>query len=180
MDPVPTLRVLLGMTLGALVATLGALFLGEYEFDELLPILSGALLGLIVAEVVVSVGRVRNIAVALSAAAWSATAVVLAGILDANETGPIKWGAYLSAGLAGLAALARANKWRQDKTETGDDDETDLVDADGPRDLEVAATAPPQPRRRHTPAPVPVRVEADDAPRITVTTRRRPRTDRDR
>lgn len=129
------------MSLGALVAALGALFLGEYEFDELLPILSGALLGLIVAEVVVSVGRLRTLPLAITVAAWSATAVVLAGYLDSNETEPIKVGAYLSAGLAAMAALARANDWRRtradatvgpeserDDARTSDDGEEEWVD----------------------------------------------------
>ena len=104
-------RVLVAMTLGALVAAIGALALGEYEFDEALPIGAGPLLGLILAEIVVSLGRHRSPTMAAILAVWAATAVLLAGHLDANGVEPIKQGAYLSAGLAALAAGLRGNRW---------------------------------------------------------------------
>ncbi|MDE0803523.1 MAG: hypothetical protein OSA99_09385 [Acidimicrobiales bacterium] len=104
-------RVLAAMTLGALVAALGALFLGEYEFDELLPIVAGPLLALIVAEVVVSIGRHRSKTMAAILATWGAVAVLLAGHLDTNGIEAIKAGAYLSAGLSAIAAGLRGNDW---------------------------------------------------------------------
>ena len=106
-----TIRVLVAMILGALVAALGALFLGEYEFDESLPIAAGPLLGYIVAEIVVSIGRHRSKTMALILATWSATAVLLAGHLDSNNTEPIKNGAYLSAAAAFVVAGLRGNAW---------------------------------------------------------------------
>ncbi|MDZ7674711.1 MAG: hypothetical protein U5K30_06565 [Acidimicrobiales bacterium] len=108
-----TVRVLVAMVLGALVAAVGALFLGEYEFDELLPIVAGPLLGLIIAEIVVSVGQHRSATMAGILAVWAAAAVLLAGYLDTNLNEPMKAGAYLSAGLAALAAGIRANDWRR-------------------------------------------------------------------
>lgn len=99
------------MALGALVATAGALFLGEYEFDEALPIGAGPLLGLVIAEIVVSFGRHRSATMAGILAVWAATAVLLAGHLDANQVEAIKPGAYLSAALAALAAGLRGNDW---------------------------------------------------------------------
>lgn len=99
------------MTIGAMVAALGALFLGEYEFDEALPIGAGPLLGLIVAEIVVSLGRHRSKTMAAILAVWAATAVLLAGHLDANEVEAIKPGAYLSAALAALVAGLRGHAW---------------------------------------------------------------------
>lgn len=99
------------MAIGALVAALGALFLGEYEFDELLPIVAGPLLALIVAEVVVSIGRHRSKTMAAILATWGAVAVILAGHLDTNGIEAIKAGAYLSAGLAALAGGLRGNDW---------------------------------------------------------------------
>lgn len=99
------------MTVGALVAALGALFLGEYEFNEMVPILVGPMLALIVAEIVVSLGGHRSKAMAAVLAVWSASAVLLAGSLDANGNESIKAGAYLSAGLAALAAGFRGNDW---------------------------------------------------------------------
>ncbi len=104
-------RVLFAMIAGAVAAASGALFLGEYEFDETLPIVAGPLLGLIVAEIVASLGRHRSKTMALIVAVWSASAVLLAGHLDANDVEPIKNGAYLSAAGAALAAGLRAHAW---------------------------------------------------------------------
>ena len=99
------------MTLGAVVAAVGALFLGEYEFDETLPIAAGPLLALIVAEIVVSVGRHRSKTMAGILAVWAASSVLLAGHLDANGVESIKVGAYVSAAVAALAAGFRGNAW---------------------------------------------------------------------
>lgn len=104
-------RVLAAMTLGAALAALGALALGEYEFDEALPIGAGVLLGLVVAEVVVSIGKHRSATMAGILAVWTATAVLLAGHLDANGVEAVKPGAYLSAVLAALVAGLRGNAW---------------------------------------------------------------------
>lgn len=119
---VVNLRVLLAMTVGALVAALGALFLGEYEFDEALPIGAGPLLGLIIAEIVVSLGRHRSATMAAILAVWAATAVLLAGHLDANQVEAIKPGAYLSAALAAVAAGLRGNDWFRKRDPTGRSD----------------------------------------------------------
>lgn len=111
MSAVVTVRTLVAMVLGALVATLGALFLGEYEFDETLPIAAGPLLAYIVAEIVVSLGRHRSKTMAGILALWAATAVLLAGHLDTNGTEPIKSGAYASAAAAAVVAALRGNAW---------------------------------------------------------------------
>ena len=114
-------RVLLAMTVAAFVAALGALFLGEYEFDESLPIAAGPLLGYIVAEIVVSMGKHRSKTMAAIVAVWSASAILLAGHLDSNGTEPIKVGAYASAAAAALVAGLRANAWfagRKDRRES--------------------------------------------------------------
>jgi len=104
-------RVLFAMALGALVAALGALFLGEYEFDETLPIVAGPLLGLVIAEIVVSVGGHRSWTMAGILAVIAGVAVLLAGHLDANGVEPVKAGAYLSAGLAAVGAAVRTAPW---------------------------------------------------------------------
>lgn len=106
-----TVRVLVAMSLGAVVATLGALFLGEYEFDETLPIVAGPLLGLVIAEIVVSIGKHRSWTMAGILAAMAGVAVLLAGHLDANDIEPVKSGAYLSAVLAAAAAAVRTAPW---------------------------------------------------------------------
>lgn len=99
------------MTVGAVVATVGALFLGEYEFDEALPIGAGVLLGYIIAEAVVSIGKQRSRALALIVASWAGAAVLLAGHLDANGNESIKAGAFLSAGASAMVAGLRAHAW---------------------------------------------------------------------
>lgn len=111
MAPVVTIRVLVAMTIGALVAAFGALFLGEYEFDETLPIAAGVLLGLVVAEIVVSVGRHRSWTMAGILALLVGVAVLLAGHLDADDVEPVKVGAYASAGLGATAAAVRTAPW---------------------------------------------------------------------
>jgi hypothetical protein len=114
--PVVTIRVLVAMALGALVAAVGAVFLGEYEFDETLPIAAGPLLGLVVAEIVVSLGRHRSWTMAGILAVLVGVAIVLAGHLDAGDVEPVKTGAYLSAALgAGAAALRTAPWGRRDR-----------------------------------------------------------------
>lgn len=108
MWPVVTIRVLVAMSVGAVVAAIGALFLGEYEFDEALPMAAGPLLGLVVAEIVVSLGRHRSWTMAGILAVLVGVAVLLAGYLDAGDVEPVKTGAYLSAGLGAAAAVLRA------------------------------------------------------------------------
>lgn len=108
---VVTIRVLVAMSVGAVVSGLGALFLGEYEFDETLPVAAGALLGLVVAEIVVSVGRHRSWTMAGILAVLVGVSVLLAGHLDADDVEPVKSGAYLSATLGAGAAAARAAPW---------------------------------------------------------------------
>lgn len=122
-------RVLVAMTLAALVAALGALFLGEYEFDETLPLAAGPLLGYIVAEIVVSVGKHRSRTMAGIVAVWSASAVLLAGHLDTNGTEPIKVGAYGSAAAAAVVAGLRANAWFGERKQRRKAGITEPVDA---------------------------------------------------
>ena len=111
-----SIRVLVGMALGALVATAGALFLGEYEFDETLPIVAGPLLGLIVAEIVVSVGSHRSWTMAGILAVLCGVSVLLAGHIDAGGVGAVKAGAYLSAVLAAISAATRSAPWGGKRT----------------------------------------------------------------
>lgn len=111
------LRAGIGLVLGALVATLGAFLLGEYQFDGALPIVAGVLFGLVVAEVVVEVGRRRTLPVALGAGVEAGAGVVWAGWISAGEgLEPIAGVAWLAAGVAVLVAAARiaGGRWRRD------------------------------------------------------------------
>ncbi|MGQ0831755.1 MAG: hypothetical protein ACT4OV_08765 [Microthrixaceae bacterium] len=102
------LRAVLGLGGGAIVAIVGALILGEYEFTGLLPFAAGPLFGLAVAEVVVGVGRDRSTVVALGAAALAFGGVAWAGWIDSTEgVEPMKGLAWVAAALAAVVAGAR-------------------------------------------------------------------------
>jgi hypothetical protein len=92
---------------GAFVAWLGSQILGEYEFDGWLPFVAGPVLGLLVAESVLVIGRWRDPAVAVFCGAVAALGLIVAGRIDADtELGSVKplvWvAAVLAAGAAGL------------------------------------------------------------------------------
>jgi hypothetical protein len=94
--------------LGALVAAVGALILGEYQFEGLLPFGAGALFGLVVAEVVVEVGRRRTAPVAIVAGLSAAAGLVWAGWISAGSgLSPIPSGAWLAAVVGFVAAVLR-------------------------------------------------------------------------
>ncbi len=98
----------LGLLLGALVAVLGAFILGEYQFEGLLPFGAGALFGLVVAEVVVEVGRRRTVPVGVGAGLFAAGGLVWAGwISSGSGLSPIPSGAWLAAGVGFVAAVLR-------------------------------------------------------------------------
>ena len=102
------LRIALGLTVAALVAALGALILGEYEFEGTLPFVAGPLFGLVVGEVVVGVGRSRRLPVAVVAGALAAAGIAWAGWIDSSEgVEPVKGLVWVSASLAALAAAVR-------------------------------------------------------------------------
>jgi hypothetical protein len=101
-------RALLGLGLGAATAALGALVLGEYEFTGSLPWIAGVLFGLVVGEVVVSVGRSRHPAVAAVTALLCFGGIAWAGWIDSTQgVEPVKGLVWVSAGLAAAVGAAR-------------------------------------------------------------------------
>jgi hypothetical protein len=98
----------LGLLCAAVVAVLGAHILGEYEFTGALPFVAGPLFGLVIGEVVVGIGRTRNIAVGLLAAACAFGGVAWAGWIDSTQgVEPMPRAAWAAAGLAASVALVR-------------------------------------------------------------------------
>ena len=77
-------RVALGLVLGALLCVLGALILGEYEFNGVTPIGAGLLFGLVISEVVIEIGATRH--------------PVLGVLTGAMVAGALGWAAYVSSG----------------------------------------------------------------------------------
>jgi hypothetical protein len=109
-----TWRALLGLVLAAAAAALGALILGEYEFTGSLPWVAGPLFGLVVGEVVVGVGRTRHLVAAVLAAAFAFGGVAWAGWIDSTQgVEPVKRLVWVSAALAGAAALLRTGGLRR-------------------------------------------------------------------
>lgn len=107
--PSPALvRATAGLVVAAVVAALGGLILGEYQFEGWLPVVAGVLFGLVVAEVAVGVGRRRTWPVGAACGLLAAGGLLWAGWISAGEgLGPIPGGAWLAAGIALGASTAR-------------------------------------------------------------------------
>lgn len=104
-DP-DVLRAGIGLLLSAIAAVLGAFVLGEYEFDGALPVFAGLLFGLVLGEIVVSVGKLRTVPIAIVCGLEAFGGLVWAGWISAGEgIEPIPGGAWL-AGALGLVAGA--------------------------------------------------------------------------
>ena len=109
-----TWRALLGLAVGAAVSALGALILGEYEFQGTLPWIAGPLFGLVIGEVVVSVGRSHHGAVAAVAAALAFGGIAWAGWIDSTQgVEPVKSLVWVSAVLAAGATFLRVHGLRR-------------------------------------------------------------------
>ncbi|MGI8982985.1 MAG: hypothetical protein ACR2HM_00370 [Acidimicrobiales bacterium] len=78
------MRRILPVVAGAAVAAFGALIVGEYEFQGLLPVLAGVVLGLLVTEAVALGGQWRG---------W-----VPAGVAAGLSAGGMLWGAWIDSG----------------------------------------------------------------------------------
>ncbi len=94
---------------GALVAAAAALLLGEYPFEGLIVLGSGLLVGLLVAETVVSIGNWRGLAAAVACAALAAAGLVWAGwIAEGHDLGRVAPEGWLAVVLGAAAAGLRA------------------------------------------------------------------------
>lgn len=111
------MRTVLGLVVGALVAVLGALILGEYEFDGALPWVAGPLFGLAIGEAVVAVGAARAQAVAAVTGLLGFSGIVWAGWIDSVEgVEPFKTDVWAAAALAALLGFARVWGLRPSRT----------------------------------------------------------------
>lgn len=82
--PLLTARAAGALVLAGLACAIGALFLGEYEFEGYMPFGAGLLFGLVIAELVMEVGRLRS------------PVVVACTVLFVGAA--LGWAAWLSAG----------------------------------------------------------------------------------
>jgi hypothetical protein len=105
----------------ALVAALGALILGEYEFTGTLPWIAGPLFGLAVGETVVAVGQSRATVPAAIGAFLAGGGIVWAGWIDSSEgVEPIHAGVWVAAALAAVATFLRTVDLRPASRRPGD------------------------------------------------------------
>lgn len=106
--PPMAIRSVGAVLVAAAAAALGALILGEYEFEGYLPFVAGPLFGLVVAELVVEIGRSRSFPLAGAAAVLAAAGIAWAGWIDSSEgLEPVKSLVWVSAALAAAAAALR-------------------------------------------------------------------------
>lgn len=103
-----TWRALFALACAGAAAALGALILGEYEFEGSLPYVAGLLFGLLLGEIVVSLGRVRSVSVAIVVASEAAGAITWAGWIDSSQgVEPVKGLVWVAAALAAVTAFVR-------------------------------------------------------------------------
>ncbi len=94
---------------GAAVAALGALIVGEYELEGVIPVLAGLVLGVLVSEAVALGGQWRGWVPAGVAGALAAAGMLWGGWIDSGEgLEPFPALAWLGASVAALTAGARA------------------------------------------------------------------------
>jgi hypothetical protein len=111
------LRAGVGLLLGAVASILGAFILGEYQFEGYVPLTAGVLFGLVVAEIVIEVGRRRTALVGALTGLEAAGGLVWAGWISGGEgLGPIPGGAWLAAGLALVTGVVRTYDRRRRPT----------------------------------------------------------------
>lgn len=78
-------RLVLALVAAAVSCLVGALILGEYEFEGLMPFGAGLLFGLVISEMVIEIGRRRNVVVGIVCAAMVAAALARAAYESSGE-----------------------------------------------------------------------------------------------
>jgi hypothetical protein len=102
-------RLVLALVVGAATAALAALILGEYEMTGWTPYLCGVAFGLVVAEVVTSIGRRSGPAVAVACALLAAGGMVWAAwISSGRDWSYVPGTAWVGVALAGVLAVGWA------------------------------------------------------------------------
>lgn len=103
------MRPILALVAAAAVAALGAIVLGEYSFAGPAVIGSGVLLGLFVAEVLVSVNRGGNRPAAVAAGLLTAAGLVWAAwIATGHRVDEVRWDGWLAVALGAATAAFRS------------------------------------------------------------------------
>lgn len=107
-SPLLDLRTAASLVVAAAGCVLAAVILGEYDFSGAMPFGAGILLGLVVAEFVVSVGRLRSWVVALVTAALVSVALGWAAWISSGEgLRPYPTGAWIAIASGAISSAAR-------------------------------------------------------------------------
>lgn len=114
-DPAPSpplppslTRLIVGIGLGAALATFGGFVLGEYPFTGLTPYFAGVLFALVIAEVILSVSRQHNRITAAASAVCTVFGLSLAVWISIGEgIDPLPIGAWIAVLIGLVVALAR-------------------------------------------------------------------------
>jgi hypothetical protein len=108
------MRHLLALLVGAAVAALGGLIVGEYPFTGLTPYVAGVLFGLVVAEVVVTIAKTASLLLAAASAALAAAGLAYAVWDDAGYgVRPVSVSAWIGVAIAAAVAGLRSGGWRE-------------------------------------------------------------------
>lgn len=106
--PPSTGRLVVAIALGAGVAAIGGLILGEYPFTGLTPYIAGVLFALVVAEVIVSVSHQPGMAAAAAAAVCTVGGLGWAvWISSGRGIDPIPIGGWMALVVGAAVALFR-------------------------------------------------------------------------
>jgi hypothetical protein len=106
------MRQVVGILLGALAAGIGGLIVGEYAFTGATPFVAGALFGLVISEIVVTVARRRTVVLGLVSAGLAAAGLAYAVWDDAGYgVRPVAATAWAGVALAAAVALVRGGAW---------------------------------------------------------------------
>lgn len=97
-----------GLAAAVFVSILGALIMGEYEFQGTMPFVAGPVFGLLVAEVILAVVRRKDLGLAITGACVAGLGMVWAAWIDSNQgVEPYPALGWVAAALALAVALAR-------------------------------------------------------------------------
>lgn len=103
------MRFTVSVAVAGVVAALGAVVLGEYEFGGASVLLSAVIMGLFVSEVVVSVSRAPGVAAALASSAVAAAGLVWAAwISTAHDLDAVPGEGWVAVVAGALVAALRA------------------------------------------------------------------------
>jgi dolichol kinase len=110
-----TVRAVVALAVAAIMSVLGALILGEYDFEGFTSIVGGLVAGLVVSEVVLEIGRTRCTVIGVVTGLLVAGGLGWAAWISSGEGSRVFPAiAWLSMAVGGAAAAARTVGWWSD------------------------------------------------------------------